>query len=65
MKCYECYGKCNKKGYPSVTKQSKYCMEQRKLLGSNRKSIWKKFTNKLSTLKVDLLQKGKKLRGFR
>ena len=29
MKCTECSGHCNKKGYPSVSKYSAYCDSQR------------------------------------
>jgi len=32
IKCYECRGHCNKKGYPSVTKGSKHCKQERGLL---------------------------------
>jgi hypothetical protein len=37
VKCYECPGHCNKKGYPSVTKGSKHCKSQRGLLTSKQK----------------------------
>jgi len=41
VKCYNCKGHCNKKGYPSVSKGSKYCRGQRGLLPEEKVSKWK------------------------
>ena len=42
MKCTECTGRCNKKGYPSISKYSMYCDDE---LGISR-WIFKKHKNK-------------------
>ena len=38
IKCYECGGHCNRKGYPSVTKGSKHCKTERGLIPKQKKS---------------------------
>ena len=40
MKCYECIGHCNKKGYPSVMKGSAYCESQRGILKPIRAKLF-------------------------
>lgn len=38
IKCYECSGHCNQKGYPSVAKGSPHCKSQRGLFSSKKQS---------------------------
>lgn len=55
--CRNCKGKCNKKGYPSVMKGSKYCQEQQGIITKDR-------INSYVGIK-SIVNKIKKIRGFR
>lgn len=55
IKCYECRGHCNQKGYPSVTKGSKHCKEERGLIPRRRPDD-KGF---IHNLKMLLMNKGR------
>jgi len=50
IKCYQCKGHCNKKGYPSVSKGSSYCDKQRGLLPEEKVSKWKQAIFNLQSL---------------
>lgn len=45
VKCYECSGKCNKKGFPSAMKGSAYCESNRGLLEKGGVSRLQKIKN--------------------
>ena len=60
VKCYECKGKCNKKGYPSVSKGSKYCTQERGIISPDRKSMWDNVKFNLQSL---FMSKGAMRRG--
>lgn len=62
LNCQVCAGKCNKKGYPSVSKYSHYCNDQRRVLTVEQAWGFAKYWNKLLMLKTRI---GQKLRGFR
>lgn len=49
-KCCDCKGHCNKKGYPSVTKNSLYCENQRGVLPIIKRDYWIKLLNQLNSL---------------
>jgi len=36
IKCYECTGHCNKKGYPSITKGSPHCKSERGMFSKKK-----------------------------
>ena len=64
MNCREC-GKCNKKGKPSVTKESIYC-KSLKYHNFIKLTMFQRFKNKLLTWATDDLEKGtKQVKGFR
>ncbi|PNX49472.1 MAG: hypothetical protein BV457_01555 [Thermoplasmata archaeon M9B1D] len=62
LNCRVCPGKCNKKGFPSVSKLSYYCNEQRKTVPITQAWGFAKYWNKMLNLKSFI---GTKLRGFR
>ena len=63
MNCREC-GKCNKKGRPSVTKESVYC-KSLKYHNFIKLSMFQRFKNKLLGIATNDLNKTKKVKGFR
>jgi len=60
INCRQCKGHCNAKGYPSVSKGSKYCLQQRGLAPVREKgiSLLDKFKN-LFNLKGSMRRGGK------
>jgi len=62
LNCRTCTGKCNKKGFPSVSKFSYYCNDQRKVLTVAQTWGFARFTNKPINLGKFI---GRKIRGFR
>jgi len=45
VNCNKCTGHCNKKGYPSATKGSAYCREQKGEMTEETVSKWNQFRN--------------------
>jgi len=59
LDCRTCNGKCNKKGYPSVSKNSLYCQEQRNVIAYERINVFHNIKTKLDKLFKQFLQKGR------
>lgn len=55
INCRICPGHCNAKGYPSISKGSKVCKEQRGMLSPERTKKWK---DKLFDFKQLVMNKG-------
>ena len=47
IKCYECKGRCNKRGFPSVMRGSAFCDVERGVLTDKRASIWQRIREKM------------------
>ena len=45
INCNKCTGHCNKKGYPSASKGSAYCQEQKGQMTEERSNKWKSVKN--------------------
>ena len=66
FKCFQCKGKCNKKGYPSISKYSKVCNENRGNITVKQQNIFDRLSKRLLGLMFDdKTGKRKKVKGFR
>jgi len=51
IRCNKCSGRCNKRGFPSVTKGSAYCQAEKGTMTEERAMLWSQTRNSWEQLK--------------